>query len=176
MASADQPHKFDDAAKTLGLKPFPVIAFENQPAQYRGRVVPSASAWAFGGAKVGETSDLFDGEDGYYVARLDTLVEGGKTFEAVKSAVLARVAADRAVERSMPDAQSLSQAAQTSSLEAAAAAKGMEVVKTGMVTRGGAAQKLGSLREAVGAAFVAPLNEIQKHWERHPNCSRLLRQ
>ena len=29
------------------------------------------SAWAFGGAKVGETSELFDDDNGYYLARLD---------------------------------------------------------------------------------------------------------
>ena len=160
VASTDQPRKFDDAAKTLGLKSFPVIAFENQPAQYEGRMVPSVSAWAFGGAKAGETSDLFDGDDGYYVARLDTIVEGGKTYDAVKSAVLARVAADRAVERSVPAAQSLANAAQASSLEAAATAAKLTVVSTGMVTRSGAAQKIGSMREAVGAAFVSPLNVV----------------
>ena len=160
VAGADQPHKFDDAARTLGLKAFPVIAFENQPAQYEGRMIPSVSAWSFGGAKVGETSELFDGSDGYYVARLDSLVEGGKTYDAVKSAVLARVAADRAVERTVPAAQALAVAARASSLEVAAQASKLDVVKTGMVTRGGAAQKIGSMREAVGAAFVAPLNEI----------------
>ncbi|MEP6620083.1 MAG: peptidyl-prolyl cis-trans isomerase [bacterium] len=162
VVGADQARKFDDAAKTLGLKPFKVIAFENQPAQYEGGVVPSVSAWAFGGAKLGETSDLFDADNGYYVARLDTLVEGGKSFDAVKSAVLARVAADRAVERSVPAGQALAQAAKTSTLEAAAAAAQLPLASTGMVTRGGAAQKFGSMGEAVGAAFVAPLNEVSK--------------
>ena len=162
VAGVDQPRKFDDAAKTLGLKPFHVIAFENLPAQYEGRMVPSASAWAFGGAKIGEASDLFDGDDGYYVARLDTLQEGGKTYDAVKSGVLARVAADRAVERSVPEAQAFAQAARASSLEAAAAAAKLPVIQTGMVSRAGAAQKFGSLREAVGSAFVAPLNEVSR--------------
>ncbi|MDB4890442.1 MAG: PpiC-type peptidyl-prolyl cis-trans isomerase, partial [Gemmatimonadetes bacterium] len=125
-----------------------------------GKVVPSVSAWAFGGARVGETSDLFDAEDGYYVARLDSLSEGGKTFDAVKAAVRDRVIEDRAVEGSIPAAQGLATAAQGSSLEAAAAAKGLTVTKTGMVTRSGAAKEIGSLREAVGAAFVQPLNEV----------------
>ena len=35
-------------------------------------VIPSVSAWAFGGAKAGETSELFDDENGYYLARLDS--------------------------------------------------------------------------------------------------------
>ncbi len=160
VSGADQPRKFDDAAKTLGLTPFRVQVLENEPAQYNGKVVPSASAWAFGGAKTGETSDLFDAEDGYYVARLDSLSEGGKTFDAVKSAVRGRVAEDRAIERSIPAALSLAKAAQSSSLEAAAAAAKMTVQKTGMVTRTGAAKEFGSLREAIGSAFVAPLNEV----------------
>ena len=127
VAGADQPRKFDEAAKTLGLTPFPVQVLENEPAQYNGKVVPSVSAWAFGGAKIGETSDLFDAEDGYYVARLDSLSEGGKTFDAVKPAVRGRVAEDRAIERSIPAAQGLAKAAKSSSLEAAAAAAKMTV-------------------------------------------------
>ncbi|MEO8620677.1 MAG: peptidylprolyl isomerase [bacterium] len=160
VAGADQPAKFDAAAKTLGLTPFRVQVSENTPAQYNGKEVPSASAWAFGGAKVGESSDLFDAEDGYYVARLDSITEGGKTFDAVKPAVRGRVAEDRAVERSIPAAQSLVKAAQGSSLEAAAAAAKLTVQKTAMQTRAGVARELGSLGEAVGAAFAAPLNEV----------------
>ncbi|MEO8334241.1 MAG: peptidylprolyl isomerase [bacterium] len=160
VAGADQPHKFDDAAKALSLTPFRVEANENQAAVSNGKLVPSVSAWAFGGAKVGETSDLFDGEDGYYVARLDSLSEGGKSFDAVKSAVRARVIEDRAVEGSIPAALGLATAAQNTSLEAAAAAKSMTIGKTGMVTRAGAAKEIGSLKEAVGAAFVQPLNEV----------------
>ena len=160
VAGADQPHKFDEAAKTLGLTPFKVQVSENEAAQYNGKEVPSASAWAFGGAKVGETSDLFDAEDGYYVARLDSLFEGGKSFNAVKAVVRGRVAEDRAIERSIPAAQNLAKAARGSSLEAAAAAANLPVQKTAMLTRAGVARELGSLREAVGSAFVAPLNTV----------------
>jgi len=160
VAGVEQPHKFDDAAKQLSLTPFKVEALENQAAVSNGKPVPSVSAWAFGGARIGETSDLFDAEDGYYVARLDSLSDGGKTFDAVKTAVRERVIEDRAVEGSIPAAQGLATAAQNTSLETAAAAKGMTVGKTGMVTRAGAAKELGSLREAVGAAFVQPLNEV----------------
>jgi Parvulin-like peptidyl-prolyl isomerase len=160
IAGADQPKKFDDAAKAMGLTPFHVQVVENEPARYNGKEVPSASAWAFGGARVGESSDLFDSEDGYYVARLDTITEGGKTFEAVKSVVRARVAQDRAVERALPTAQTLVSSAKTSTLEAAAAAANLTVQHTGMVTRAGALKEFGSLGEAVGTAFVAPLNEV----------------
>jgi peptidyl-prolyl cis-trans isomerase D len=160
VAGSDQPKTFDDAARTMGLTPFHIQVVENEPAQYNGKQVPSASAWAFGGARVGESSDLFDADDGYYVARLDSIVEGGKTFDAVKGAVRARVAEDRAVERAIPAAQSLVTAAKSSSLEAAAAAANLPLQHTGMVTRASAVKEFGSLREAIGAAFVAPLNEV----------------
>jgi len=157
---SDQPAKFDEAARSLKLTPFKVVVTEGQPAQHDGKYVPSVSAWAFNGAKVGETSDLFDAEDGYYLARLDTLSEGGKTFDAVKAEVRGRVALSRAVERVVPEAQALAQAAHSSSLEAAAAAKGLTVTKTGLTNRGGAAQQFGSLGEAVGAAFALPVNTV----------------
>jgi peptidyl-prolyl cis-trans isomerase D len=159
-ASATDPAKFDQAAKTLGLKPFKVTAIEDQPAMYNGKYIPSVSAWAFEGAHPGETSDLFDADDGYYLARLDTLVQGGKDFDAVKSDVRARVAQERAIERIVPAASQLAQAAKATSLEAAAAKAGMSVTKTGMTTRGGAISSFGSLGEAIGAAFALPVGVI----------------
>jgi peptidyl-prolyl cis-trans isomerase D len=159
-AGSDQPAKFDSAAHTLKLTPFKVAVSEGEPAQHNGKYVPSVSAWAFNGAKAGETSDLFDAEDGYYLARLDTLSAGGKTFDAVKAAVRQRVAVDRAVERTVPEAQSFAQGARSSSLEAAATAKGLTVVKTGLTTRSGVAQQIGGLGEAVGAAFALPVNVV----------------
>ena len=159
-ASSDQPAKFDEAARTLKLTPFRVSVTEGEPAEHNGRYVPSVSAWAFNGAKVGETSDLFDAEDGYYLARLDTLVTGGKSFDAVKGEVRHRVAQSRAVERQVPAAQALAVAARSSTLDAAAAAKGLTVTKTGLTNRAGAAKLFGSLGEAVGAAFALPANTL----------------
>jgi peptidyl-prolyl cis-trans isomerase D len=159
-ASSELPAKFDEAARTLSLTPFRIPVVEGEPAQYNGRYVPSVSAWAFNGAKVGESSDLFDAEDGYYIARLDSLSAGGKTFDAVRVAVRERVSHERAIERSVPDAQALAQAAKASTLETAAAAKGLTVSKTGLTNRGGAAQQFGSLGEAVGAAFALPVNTV----------------
>jgi peptidyl-prolyl cis-trans isomerase D len=159
-AGATGSAKFDQAAKTLGLTPFTVSVMEGEPAQHDGKYVPSVSAWAFGGAKRGESSDLFDAEDGYYLARLDSISEGGKTFDAVKGAVRARVAMERAVERSVPAAQQLAAAARGTSLETAASAANLPVVKTGMTTRGGAVSSFGQLGEAIGAAFTLPLNTV----------------
>jgi peptidyl-prolyl cis-trans isomerase D len=159
-AGSEVPAKFDQAAKTLGLTPFKVTVAEGQPAMYEGKYVPSVSAWAFNGAKVGETSDLFDADDGYYLARLESLAEGGKTFDAVKSDVKARVARDRAVERAVPQASELSTAARSSSLEAAAATRKLPVKKTGLVPRSTAAAVFGGIGEALGAAFALPVNTV----------------
>lgn len=137
-----------------------MTAIENQPAMYEGKYIPSVSAWAFDGARPGETSDLFDAEDGYYLARLDTLVQGGKDFDAVKGDVRARMAQERAIERIVPSAAQLAQAAKATSLEAAAAKAGMTVTKTGMTTRGGAVSSFGSLGEAIGAAFALPVGTV----------------
>jgi peptidyl-prolyl cis-trans isomerase D len=159
-AGSDQPAKFDEAAKTLKVTPFKITVTEGEPAVFNGQYVPSVSAWAFGGARVGEISDLFDSDEGYYLARLESITPGGTTFDAVKSDVRAKLALDRAVECAVPQANDLATAARASSLEAAAAARKLTVQKTGMVNRGGASSALGSIGEALGAAFVLPVNTV----------------
>ena len=159
-AGSDQPAKFDEAAKTLKLTPFKITVTEGAPAVFNGQYVPSVSAWAFNGAHSGEISDLFDSEAGYYLARLESVEAGGKTFDAVKGDVRARVALDRAVERAVPQANALVTAARASSLEAAAKERNVSLQKTGMVNRGGASSALGSIGEALGAAFVLPVGTI----------------
>ena len=159
-AGSDQPAKFDEAAKTLKLTPFKITVTEGEPAVSNGQYVPSVSAWAFGGARTGEISDLFDSDEGYYLARLESITPGGTTFDAVKDDVRARLALDRAVERAVPQANDLATAARASTLEAAAAARKLTVQKTGMVNRGGASSALGSIGEALGAAFVLPVNTV----------------
>ena len=159
-AGSDQPSKFEEGAKALGLTPFKVTVTEGELARYQDHYVPSVSAWAFSGAKPGEISDLFDAEDGYYLARLESVSEGGKTFESARSDVLARVAKDRAVERAIPQASELATAARSSSLEAVAAARKLTVQKTGLTTRSGAATGFGSIGEALGAAFALPVGAV----------------
>jgi len=159
-AGSDQPAKFDEAAKTLKLTPFKITVTEGEPAIYNGQYVPSASAWAFGGARPGEISDLFDSDEGYYLARLESITPGGKTFDAVKGDVRAKLAQDRAVERAVPQANDLATAARASSLEAAAAARKLTVQKTGMVNRSAAVSTLGSIGEALGAAFALPVGTV----------------
>jgi peptidyl-prolyl cis-trans isomerase D len=162
-ASSEQGSKLDSAAKRLGLKIFHVDAVENEPATYAGQIVPSVSAWAFGGARPGETSELFDDENGYYLARLDSLQQGGDvSFEAVSSEVRARVAQAHAVDKIMPEAQKLAAAAAASTLEAAAQQAGKKVEQTPMFARGSVVPGLGQFTEAVGAAFALPVGAVSQ--------------
>jgi peptidyl-prolyl cis-trans isomerase D len=159
--SSDQGKKLDTAAQKLGLKISRAQAFEGQPATMDGKPIPSASAWAFGGAKPGETSELFDDENGYYLVRLDSLHEGGEPkFENVKEDIRARVAASRQLDKLLPDAQKVASAAATSTLEAAAQQAGKKVEQTPMFSRSSIVPGLGQFNEAVGAAFALPTGAV----------------
>jgi peptidyl-prolyl cis-trans isomerase D len=120
------------------------------------------SAWAFGGVTPGETSDLFDDENGYYMARLDSLQEGSGTepdFESVKGEVRARVAAQKQIDALVQTAKAFADAA-TPTLEAAAQAKGLTVEKPAPFVRASFVPGLGQVNEAIGAAFGLPLGVV----------------
>ncbi|HET9424644.1 MAG TPA: peptidyl-prolyl cis-trans isomerase [Gemmatimonadaceae bacterium] len=160
--NAVDPTKFDEAARALSLTPIRVTAVENQPATAGNRVIPSVSAWAFGGARVGETSDLFDDENGYYLARLDSLVEGSgdePEFDLVKDEVRARVITQRELDAFMATAKQLAENA-TPTLEAAASAKGLAAEKTQPFTRSSFVPGIGQVNEAIGAAFGLPVGVV----------------
>jgi len=162
-ASSEDRTKLDAAAKHLGLPIVHVTAYEDQPALYNGQVVPSASAWAFGGARTGETSELFDDEHGYYLARLDTLYSGGTAnLDAVKAEIRNRLAKERAIDKVMPAAQKVASAAASSSLEAAAKDAGKKVDQTTMFGRGSMVPGLGQYSEAVGASFALPVGAVSQ--------------
>ncbi|HEY2849873.1 MAG TPA: peptidyl-prolyl cis-trans isomerase [Gemmatimonadaceae bacterium] len=157
-ASATEPAKFDSAAKKLALLVSRVAVDEGSPAIYLGQVVPSASAWAFSGAKVGESSDLFDDDRGYYLVRLDSLTQGGpQPLALVKDEVRALVAHDKAVDALMPKAKSFAGAAAASSLEAAAKAQGLKVEKVGPFAPNTQAPQPGMQGEVIGATFAKTL-------------------
>jgi peptidyl-prolyl cis-trans isomerase D len=163
IAAQSTSAHFDSAAKTLSLPVLRAIAFENESAIAAGQVVPGASAWAFGGAKVGETSEMFDDDNGYYVARLDSLQEGGEPkFENVKDLVRTRVAAMRAVDKVLPEAQKLASAAAGSTLEAAAAQAGKKVEQSPMFSRSSNVAGVGQFNEAIGAAFALPTGAVSQ--------------
>jgi len=162
-ASTDQGKKLDSAAAKFHLKVSRVQAAEGEPALLNGSVVPSASAWAFGGVKVGETSDLFDDDNGYYLARLDSIRAGGDPkFDDVKDDVRARVAASRALDRVMPEAQKAAATAASSTLEAAAQQASKKVEQTPMFTRSSIVPDLGQFNEAIGASFGLPTAAVSQ--------------
>src|SRR3990170_413210 len=156
-ASAESPGKFDTAATKLSLLVSRIEASEGAPAEYLGRVVPSASARAFSGARVGESSDLFDDEQGYYLVRLDSLLEGGvQPLSAVENDGREAGAREQALDSLVVRARSLTDAAARSTLEAAAAAQGVKVQKEGPFARSTTVASLGFVSEAIGAAFSVP--------------------
>lgn len=153
--------KFDSAAKQMGLLVTQIEVREGQPAQYMNQMAPSVSAWAFGGAHAGESSDLFDDDAMYYLARLDSLVEGGpQPFDAVKNDVRERVATIKSLDAKLDAAKQSAAAAATSSLEEAAKAAGRAVQKAPLFSRVGFVMGIGQLNEAVGAAFSLPVGAV----------------
>jgi peptidyl-prolyl cis-trans isomerase D len=162
-ASNEDGSKLDAAAKHLGLSVVRTTAFQDQPAVYSGQMIPSVSAWAFGGAHAGETSELFDDEHGYYLARLDTLHMGGSAgFDAVKEDIRTRLARERAIDKVMPEAEKFAATAAGSSLDAAAKQMNKKVDQTTMFGRGTVVPGLGQYTEAVGAAFALPVGAVSQ--------------
>ena len=162
-ASSEQGAKLDTAARNLKLPITRLQVIEDEPAVSNGRPIPSVSAWAFGGAKRGESSELFDDEGGFYLARLDSIQPGGEPkFENVKEMVRARVAAERQLEKLMPQAQQFATAAANTSLEAAAQQAGKKVEQTPLFTRSSLVPGLGQFTEPIGAAFALPVAAVSQ--------------
>jgi peptidyl-prolyl cis-trans isomerase D len=162
-ASAEDPSKLDTAAARLHLTIYRITASENQPASLDGAQVPSASAWAFGGARKGDISDLFSDDNGYYMARLDSLIPAGlRDFNSVKDQIRQEVASRHHLDRMMPAAQAFAGDAAATSLEAAAQKAGLHVQKTETpFTRTSFVPGLGGQFSAgVGAAFGLPLHVV----------------
>ncbi len=159
--SQEDPKVFDATAKALGLSPASVVAFEKEPLSYAGRYVPSVSAWAFSGVRAGETSDLFDSPEAYYLARVDSITQGGQQALAeVKDDIRRRLAKDKRIEKLRPIAEQIAVAARTSTLEAVAAQRSLQVEKSPAFSRVDAVQGLGQFEPAVGASFTVPVGQV----------------
>ena len=155
--------RLDSAARTLGLTPVRYQVAEGQNLIAEGRYVPDVAAWAFSGAQPGETSDLISADDGYYVARLDSLRLGGQqSYDDVREEIRTTLAREKKVEKVMPAAQAIAQAAVSGSLESAAQSQGRTVQQTPWFTRVSGAPGLGSATRAVGAAFALPVGAVGK--------------
>lgn len=160
-ASAEDRTRLDSAAKQLGLVVHRTEASENRPAALNGTIIPSVSAWAFGGARAGETSELFDDENGYWLARLDSINPGGEPrYDRAQREIRAIVARDKALDAMQPVAERFSQAAARSGIDAAAKASNMTVVKSPPFTRVEFVPGLGQYSKAIGAAFGLPVGAV----------------
>lgn len=162
-AEQSTPERFDSAAKVLNLKKEVLTAIEGQPLVGPDGSFAGVSAWAFGGVQPGETSSLFDTDQSYFLARLDSLTHKGVApFEDVKEQIRVELLRRKKVEAVRPRAQTFAQQAAQSSLEAAAKAAGLTVEKTEPITRGSFAGSLGRLNAAVGAAFTLPVGAVSQ--------------
>ena len=160
-ASADQPAKFDSAARALHIPILRAQTIEGNSLTVDGRYIPSVGPWAFEGAKPGETSELFDADDGYYLARLDSLTPGGTlSLDQAKQDIRTYFMRRKKIDALVPQATSFAKVAAARSLEGAAKLMNMEVVKTKPFTRVTGVPELAQLPEAVGAAFTLPLHVV----------------
>lgn len=160
-SNQDDPKKFDATVKALGLTPATVQAIEKEPLNFAGRYVPSVSAWAFSGVRPGETSDLFDSPEAYFLARLDSLQAGGaQPLSEVKEEIRRRLARDKRVEKLRPLATKIAQSAKSSTLEAAAAEYKLTVEKSQPFTRIDAVPGLGQFNQAIGVVFSTAAGQI----------------
>jgi peptidyl-prolyl cis-trans isomerase D len=160
-STTDKPEKLDEASRALGIPIQKANVVETDALTINGRYIPSVGSWAFTGARVGETSDLFDAEDGYYLGRLDALTPGGiPTLEQAKPEIRTLLARQKKLEKAMPRARAFATEAAATSLEQAATKATMQVVKSPRFTRVGGAEGIGRLNEAIGAAFSLPLGVV----------------
>ncbi len=161
-ASSETPDKFDAAVKALSLKTFSTDVTEGQTLMYNGAPVPSVSAWAFG-AKIGETSDLYDDPNGYYLARLDALTPGGTpTLEASQHDIKLILAREKAVQKLVDPARKFAIAASAGSMAQAGQMLNTTVTKTDVFTRVSGLPTVPSSARLVGAAFALPVGSISE--------------
>src|SRR6185503_12989225 len=156
-ASSDQPAKFDEAARELHIPILRAAVVEGNPLTINGQFIPSVGPWAFQGAKPGETSELFDAEDGYYLARLDSLTPvGTQSLDDAKRDIREYLARQKKIDALIPQATNFAKVAAASTLESASKLMNMQPVTTKYFTRVSGAQELAQAPEAVGAAFTLP--------------------
>jgi len=162
-ASTDQPAKFDEAARTLHIPILRASVIEGNPLTINGQFIPSVGPWAFEGARPGETSELFDAEDGYYLARLDSLTPGGtQSLDDAKRDIREYLARQKKIDALIPQATNFAKVAAAGTLESASKLMNMQVVSTKFFTRVTGTPELAQAPEAVGAAYSLPLNTVSQ--------------
>ena len=162
-ASSDEPGKLDEAARVLRIPIVRAEVIEGNSLTVNGRFIPSVGPWAFQGARPGETSELFDAEDGYYLARLDSITAGGvQSLDQAKADIRTYLMRQKKIDALLPRARNFAKVAAASSLESAAQLMAQKIIKPKAFTRASGAPELTNLPEAVGAAFALPLDTISE--------------
>ena len=162
-STRDQPTRFDSAARVLRVPALRAEVIEGNAMTVNGQFIPSVGPWAFQGVKPGETSELFDSEEGYYLARLDSLTPGGTlSLDKAKTDIRTFLLRQKKIDLLMPQARNFAKAAAGGSLEQASRLMNMELVKTKSFTRITGVPELAQYPEAVGAAFTLPLNTVSE--------------
>jgi peptidyl-prolyl cis-trans isomerase D len=164
-AAAEDGSKLDSAAAAVGIPLIPLnIVQGRRTIAPSGAVLAGLTQWATGsGARVGEVSDLLDGDDAYFIVRLDSLKEGGpQPLSAVKEDIRRFLATKKAVAALAPTAKQLASAAAGSSLEQAATAAGKTVEKAGPFSRTGFVPGIGQLSPVTGAAYALAVGAVSE--------------
>ncbi|MEO8945507.1 MAG: peptidyl-prolyl cis-trans isomerase [Gemmatimonadaceae bacterium] len=162
-SSSETPDKFDAAVKALGLQTYTTDVTDGQPLMYSGKTIASVSAWAFGGTKVGEVSDLYDNDAGYYLAKLDAITPGGTpSLDAAKTDIKLLLARQKAVQKMADPARKFAIAASGSSMAQAGQILNTKVDKTDSFTRLSGLPTVPSSGKVVGAAFTLPIGTVSE--------------
>ena len=162
-AAATERQRFDSAAAVLGLKPEVVQAVEDQPLFTGFGIASGVSAWAFSGSREGDISDLFDTDDAYFLARVDSLVEGGiAPFEDVAGDIRNLLRQRRKAELMASRQRAFAERAKATSLESAARERDLTVTRSNLFSRSTFVPGLGRLNAAVGSAFSLPVGAISE--------------
>src|SRR5204863_1885444 len=158
-----QPAKFDEAARQLHIPVLKSAVIEGNPLTINGQFIPSVGPWAFQGAKPGETSELFDADDGYYLARLDSLTPGGtQSLDQAKNDIRSYLLRQKKIDALIPQARNFAKVAAASTLESAAKLMNLQIVNTKYFTRVTGTQELAQAPEAVGAAYTLPVHAVSE--------------
>jgi peptidyl-prolyl cis-trans isomerase D len=160
--ATDRPRLLDSTARSLGLPVVKATVIEGEPLTIGNRYVPSVSAWAFSGAKPGETSELFESDEGYFLARLDSVVHGGKpNAENMADEIRLRLTREKKLQMLQPRARQVADAVRGgATLEQAAQRAGVELHASGTFTRAMPVPGMGTLNRAVGTAFGLPVGAV----------------
>jgi peptidyl-prolyl cis-trans isomerase D len=159
--SAEDPRRFDEASRTLGLPIQRGIVIKGEPFVLGGRYVPGVAAWALGGARPGEISELLDWDEGYALARLDSVTRSGiPPLADVTPQIRTLLMREKKLDALVTAAEPLARQAAASSLEQAAAAQSRQVVTSEWFSRVSEAGQLGRVNEAIGAAFSLPVGRV----------------